>query len=161
MLASVTRKSSASSTRPSAGTRLPADEEDHVARHDLVHGHRPFDAVAKDPAGQGQPLLELLDRIRRTILLEEAEKRAAEHDREDDRCVDPLPEGERHQRREDQDDDKGTLELAGQEPERPEPSRCHDPVGADFSRMASACSVESPPGPDPSSAATARAARFQ
>ena len=62
MLASLTRKSPASRDPSVGGNQVPRREHQDVARHERVGVHCAFDAVAHDAAGEGESLLQLLDR---------------------------------------------------------------------------------------------------
>ena len=130
MLASLTRKSLASRIRPSAGIRLPAESTRTSPGTSASACTVAFDAVAHDAAGEREALLQLLDRRGRAVLLVEAEQRGADHDREDDRRVDPLGEAERDRGGEDQDQDERAFDLPPEQAQRTETLRVLDAVRA-------------------------------
>ena len=117
-LASVTRKSRPLRIMPSAGTRLPAESSTTSPGTISLANDRPNRTVAQHAHGECQPLAQLRDRGRRSILLREAEKRAAEHDGEDDRGIDPVANEEGDRRAKDEDQDQRARELVEQQPDR-------------------------------------------
>ena len=135
MLASLTRKSSASITRPSAGIRLPAESRMRSPGTIVLDGHRLLHPVPHHPAGQREAALQFLDRRGRPVLLKEAEQRAAEHDRQDDAGVHPLLQHQRDRGGESQDEDERAFELAQQQPQRAQARRILDAVGADQAKL--------------------------
>ena len=81
---------------PVGGNEIAGREHDDVAGHDGARRDGLFKAVAEHTACQCQAALELLDRGRRPVLLIEAKQRTAEHDRQNDACIDPLPQRQRN-----------------------------------------------------------------
>ena len=131
MLASLTRKSSASITRPSAGIRLPAESRMRSPGTIVLTG-----TVCSTPSRTTRHVsarrrLQLLDRRRRPVLLKEAEQRAAEHDRQDDGRIHPLLQRQRDRGGEDQDEDERALELPQKQAKRAQARRILDAVGTD------------------------------
>ena len=118
MLASLTRKSAASITRPSAGIRLPAESRMRSPGTTVLDGHGPLDAVAHDAASQRQAAFQLFDRRRRAVFLKEAEQRASEHDRQNDGRIHPLLQHQRDRSGEDEDEDERALELPQKQTKR-------------------------------------------
>ena len=115
------------------GNQVTRREHEDVAGHEHVGAHGPFDAVAHHAAGEREALLQLLDRRGRPVLLVEAEQRGANHDREDDRRVDPLGEAERDRGGEDQDEDERALDLPPEQAQRAETLSVLHAVWADDS----------------------------
>ena len=112
------------------GNQVARREHEDVAGHERVGVHGAFDAVAHDAAGEREALLQLLDRRGGAVLLVEAEQRGTDHDREDDPCVHPLGETERHRRGEDQDQDERAPDLPPEQAQRTETLRVLDAVRA-------------------------------
>ena len=90
MAASLTRKSCASISRPSAGIRLPADRRITSPGTICVTGRVSVRAVPQNAGRQGEALLQFLDSGRGPILLQETEQRTAQHDGQDDAGINPL-----------------------------------------------------------------------
>ena len=83
---------------PIGGNEVAGREHDDVAGHDGARGNSLFKTVADHSACQRQAALELLDRGRCPVLLIEAKQRTAEHDRQNDACIHPLPQDQRNHR---------------------------------------------------------------
>ena len=129
------------------GNQVARREHEDVAGHERVGVHGAFDAVAHDATGEREALLQLLDRRGGAVLLVEAEQRGADHDREDDPCVHPLGEAERHRGGEDQDEDERALDLPPEQAQRAETLRVLDAVRADDSQPLGCTPAVSPLGP--------------
>ena len=112
MLASLTRKSCGLDDEAVGRDQIAGRQQDDIAGHDRADRHHLFDAVPHDAACQRQARLQLLDRRGRAVLLKEAEQRAAEHDRQNDRRVHPLLQHQRDRGGEDQNEDERAFELA-------------------------------------------------
>ena len=129
--------------------RLPAAEHNDVAWHDGTRRDRVFKGVADYTAGQRQPAFELLDRGRRTVLLVEAKQRAAEHDRENDARIQPLPQDQRNHRCEDENEDERTFELPEKQAQGAQPLRVLEAIRTDEAEAARiAVSDDKPPLPE-------------
>ena len=135
MLASLTRKSSASMTRPSAGIRLPAESRMRSPGTISADGHRLLDPVPHHAARQREALLQFLDGRGRPVFLKEAEQRAAEDDRQNDGRVHPLLQHQRDRGSESQDEDERALELAQKQAKRAQAWRIFNAVGADQGKL--------------------------
>ena len=88
--ASLTKKSAASRITPSAGTRLPADEQHDVARHDLFHRHIDGVPVAKDAGSCAHARLKGRRGGLRLVLARVSNAHRGEHDHDDDDGIHPL-----------------------------------------------------------------------
>ena len=115
----MTRKSRAASTMPSAGTRLPAASSTTSPGTSVARRHGLQRAVAQHARGEGEPLPQRGDRRRGAVFLGKAQRDAAEHDRQDDRGVEPVAQDQRDRGADDEDQDQRTRELvAEQQPHR-------------------------------------------
>jgi hypothetical protein len=96
-------------------------EQHEVAGHELAPRHRHLVAVADHLRVRRRHLLERGERLLGLRLLNHADHRVQHHDAHDRDRIDPLAEGERDQRGDDQDDDEVVVELVPEEREEAGP----------------------------------------
>ena len=135
MLASLTRKSAASMTRPSAGIRLPAERRMWSPGTIVLTGtvcSTPSRTTRQD---QRKAFLQFLDGSGGPVLLKEAEQRTAEDDRQDDRRVHPLLQRQRDRGGDSQNENERAFELAQEKAQAAQAGRILNAVGTDKSKL--------------------------